>query len=413
MIFAADIRVLFSTRFIRLFCYGLVAVILALYLVEVGLGERQVGLLFSLALAGDAGISLWLTTSADSVGRKRILIIGALLMLVSGLVFAMSGSFAILLLAAVVGVISPNGKDIGPFLSVEQAALSQLVRDQDRTRLFAWYNVVGSMAAALGALGGGWLVHLLESRGVPVVDAYRSLLYGYALGGAVLLLLFLGLSSRVEVSGKIGPRAARRVLGLHRSRSTVMRLSALFALDSFGGGLILQSMMAYWFYIKFGLDAGAIGSILFAVNLLAALSALGAAWLARKIGLLNTMIFTHLPSNVFLMLVPYMPTLPLAIAMLLLRFSTSQMDVPTRQSFTMAVVAPDERSAASGVTTIARSAGAALSPTLTGFFLSVPSLISMPFLLAGGVKLMYDGLLYYSFRKTRPPEELGGPASAA
>jgi MFS family permease len=310
-------------------------------------------------------------------------------------------------------VISPTGKEIGPFLSVEQAALSQLVRDEERTRLFAWYNVVGSMAAALGALGGGWLVHFLESRGVPAVDAYRSLLYGYALGGAVLLLLFLGLSTRVEASDKIGPRAARRVLGLHRSRSTVLRLSALFALDSFGGGLILQSMMAYWFYIKFGLDAGAIGSIFFAVNVLAALSALGAAWLARKIGLLNTMIFTHLPSNVCLMLVPCMPTLPLAVAMLLLRFSTSQMDVPTRQSYTMAVVAPDERSAASGVTTIARSAGAALSPTLTGFFLSVPSLISMPFLLAGGVKLVYDGLLYYSFRNTRPPEELGEPDSVA
>jgi MFS family permease len=413
MISAADIRVLFSTRFIRLFSYGLVAVILALYLVEVGLGERQVGLLFSLALAGDAGISLWLTTSADTIGRKRILIIGALLMLVSGLVFAISESFAILVLAAVVGVISPNGKDIGPFLSVEQAALSQLVRDEDRTRVFAWYNVAGSMAAALGALGGGWLVHLLESRGVPAVDAYRSLLFGYALGGAILLLLFLGLSGRVEVSEKIGPRTARRVLGLHRSRRTVLKLSALFALDSFGGGLILQSMMAYWFYIKFGLDAGAIGSIFFAVNLLAAFSALGAAWLARKIGLLNTMIFTHLPSNVFLMLVPCMPTLPLAVAILLLRFSTSQMDVPTRQSYTMAVVAADERSAASGVTTIARSVGAAVSPTLTGFFLSVPSLISMPFLLAGGVKLVYDGLLYYSFRKIRPPEELGGPASAA
>jgi MFS family permease len=269
------------------------------------------------------------------------------------------------------------------------------------------------MAAALGALGGGWLAHLLESRGVPAVDAYRSLLYAYALGGAVLLMLFLGLSPRVEASRELEPPAEGRFLGLHRSRRTVLRLSALFALDSFGGGLILQSMMAYWFYIRFGLDAGALGSIFFAVNLLAALSALGAAWLARKIGLLNTMIFTHLPSNVFLMLVPFMPTLPLAIAMLLLRFSTSQMDVPTRQSYTMAVVAPDERSAASGVTTIARSVGAALSPTLTGFFLSVPALISMPFLLAGGVKIVYDGLLYYSFRKIRPPEELQRPTPAA
>ena len=297
---------------------------------------------------------------------------------------------------------------------MEQAALSQLVRDEDRTRLFAWYNVDGSIAAALGALGGGWLVQLLESQGVRAVDAYRALLYGYALGGATLLRFSSWgfLPAWKQRTSSRQPEAGR-LLGLHRSRRTVLRLSALFALDSFGGGLIVQSMMAYWFYIKFGLDAGAIGSIFFGVNLLAAFSALGAAWLARKIGLLNTMIFTHLPSNVFLMLVPCMPTLPLAVAMLLLQFSTSQMDVPTRQSYTMAVVAPDERSAASGVTTIARSAGAALSPALTGIFLSVPSLMSLPFLLAGGVKIVYDGLLYYSFRKTRPPEESDGRASAA
>lgn len=410
---AADVRVLFSTRFIRLFCYGLVAVILALYLVDVGLGEGQVGLLFSLALAGDAGISLWLTTSADSVGRRRILLIGALLMLVSGLVFAVSRSFAVLMLAAVVGVISPNGKEIGPFLSVEQAALSELVRDKDRTRVFAWYNLVGSMATALGALGGGWMVHILESRGVAALEAYRALLYVYAAGGAALLLLFLRLSERVEAPEKTERREVRRILGLHRSRRMVLRLSALFALDSFGGGLIVQSMVAYWFHVKFGLEAGALGSIFFAVNLLAAASALVAAWLARKVGLLNTMIFTHLPSNILLMLVPFMPTLPLAVTMLLLRFSTSQMDVPTRQSYTMAVVEPDERSAASGVTTIARSAGAALSPALTGIFLSIPALMNAPFLLAGAVKLVYDALLYFTFRKIRPPEESGNQEASA
>lgn len=411
LVISSDIRRLFCTRFIRLFCYGLVGVILALYLVAIGLGERQVGLMFSMALAGDAGISLWLTTSADSVGRRRILIIGAVLMLASGLVFARSTSFAVLLVAAVVGVISPNGKEIGPFLSVEQAALSQLVPDDERTRTFAWYNLVGSVAAAFGALGGGWLVHLLEARGATAIEAYRVLLYGYSFGGAALLLLFLSLSRSVEAPQASNQHAAPRVLGLHGSRGTVLRLSALFGLDSFGGGLIVQSMIAYWFYIRFGLDAGAIGSIFFAVNLLAAFSALGAAWLAGRIGLLNTMIFTHLPSNVFLMLVPAMPTLQLAVAMLLLRFSTSQMDVPTRQSYTMAVVAPDERSAASGVTTIARSAGASLSPALTGIFLSMPGLINMPFLLAGAVKLVYDGLLYFSFRKTRPPEEArSGPS---
>ncbi|MFH1185200.1 MAG: MFS transporter [Chloroflexota bacterium] len=405
-----DIRVLFSTRIIRLFCYGLVSVILALYLVEAGLDERQVGLLFSFTLAGDAGITLWMTTSADAFGRRRILRVGALLMLISGAVFMASDNFGILLLAAVFGVISPHGKEIGPFLSIEQAALSQLVRDEERTQVFAWYNLAGSMAAAFGALGGGWLAQLLEASGFLAIEAYRAVLLGYALGGVALLLLFMGLSPRVEAAARAEPAPARRVLGLHRSRNTVAKLSALFALDAFGGGLIVQSMLAYWFYIKFGVDAGAIGSIFFGVNLLAALSALAAAWLARRIGLINTMIFTHLPSNVLLMLVPFMPTLPLAIGVLLMRFSISQMDVPTRQSYTMAVVAPDERSAASGVTTIARSVGAAISPALTGLFLSVPSLLSLPFLLAGAVKLVYDGLLYVNFRRAKPPEELARAA---
>ncbi len=178
-----------------------------------------------------------------------------------------------------------------------------------------------------------------------------------------------------------------------------MKLSALFALDAFAGGFIIQSMVAYWFHVKFGLDAGLLGSIFFGANILAGLSALLAARLASRIGLINTMVFTHIPSNVLLCLVPFMPTLGWAVAVLLLRFSISQMDVPTRQSYTMAVVSPDERSAASGVTTIARSVGAAISPSLAGILLAYPALISAPFLVAGGLKIVYDLLLYRSFRK--------------
>ena len=407
-----DIRILFSTRSIRLLCYGLVSVILALYLVEVGLSERQVGLLFSFTLAGDAGITLWLTTSADAAGRRHILMLGALLMVVSGLVFMATERYAILLVAAVLGVISPHGKEIGPFLSVEQAALSQLVRDEDRTRVFAWYNMAGSMAAAIGSLAGGWLAHYLRATGMSAIEAYRAVLLAYAVGGLALMLLFLGLSPRIEPVA-LGPMTPpRRVLGLHHSGRIVLKLSGLFALDAFGGGLIVQSLLAYWFFVKFGLEPGAIGSILFGVNVLAAISALGAAWLAGRIGLVNTMIFTHVPSNILLMLVPLMPSLPLAIGMLLLRFSISQMDVPTRQSYTMAVVEADERAAASGITTIARSFGAMVSPALTGVFLSMPGLLSMPFLLAGGVKLVYDGLLYLNFRQVKPPEELERATSA-
>ncbi len=400
-----DAITLFSTRIIRLFCYGFLSVILALYLIQVGLNEKQIGLLLSLTLAGDAVVSLWLTTSADRFGRKRTLIIGALLMLGAGVVFIISHNVVVLMAAAIVGVISPSGNEIGPFLSVEQAALTQLLPDEKRTQTFAWYNLVGSFATATGALLGGWLAQFLQTRGLSALDAYRMVLVGYALGGFIIGVLFLSLTRDVEVDAAYHAEPTRRVLGLHRSRDVVIRLSALFSMDAFAGGLIVQSMLAYWFFIKFGVDAGIIGSIFFGTNILAGISALLAVRLANKIGLINTMVLTHVPSNILLILVPLMPTLPLAITALLLRFSISQMDVPTRQSYTVAVVSPDERSAAAGVTNIARSVGAAVSPSLTGFFLSIPMLISVPFFLAGGLKLVYDLLLYRSFRSIKPPEE--------
>jgi MFS family permease len=404
---ASDIRLLYSTRIVRLFCYGFLSVVLALYLVQVGLDEKRVGLLLSLTLAGDAGISLWLTTSADRLGRRRILILGALLMTGAGILFIITHDFVVLMAAAIVGVISPSGNEIGPFLSVEQAALSHLLPDERRTQAFAWYNLAGSFATAVGALTAGWLAEALQASGFSALEAYRAVLAGYALGGLVLVLLVLMMSGEVEVSTVAQSVSAPRVLGLHRSRGMVARLSALFAMDAFAGGLIVQSMIAYWFHIKFGVEAGVIGSIFFGANLLAGISALLAVRMARRVGLIRTMVFTHVPSNILLIVVPLMPTLPLAIGALLLRFSISQMDVPTRQSYVMAVVAPDERSAASGVTNIARSVGAAFSPSLTGIFLSVPALLSMPFLLAGGLKLVYDGLLYRGFSLAKPPEEIG------
>jgi MFS family permease len=399
-----DIKILFSTRIIRLFCYGFLSVVLALYLIETGLTEGQIGLLFSLTLVGDAGISLYLTTSADRIGRRYTLIIGALLMLLSGVVFIFTNNIIVLMAAAIIGVISPSGNEIGPFLSVEQASLTQLIPNEKRTQIFAWYNLIGSFATAIGALTGGWLAQLLQSIGWSAINAYKIVLSGYAFGGFVLAILFLSLSNAVEV--KEFTSEVKRVLGLHRSRPVVMRLSALFALDAFAGGLIVQSMIAYWFHVKFGVESGVIGSIFFGANILAGISALLAVRIANKIGLVNTMVFTHIPSNIMLIFVPIMPTLYLAIGILLLRFSISQMDVPTRQSYTLAVVEPDERSAAAGVTGIARSVGAALSPTLTGIFLASPVLFSMPFFLCGGLKIIYDLLLYHSFSTTKPPEEV-------
>jgi MFS family permease len=397
-----DIALLFSTRIIRLFCYGFLSVVLALYLTETGFTEKMVGLLFTLTLAGDAGITLWLTTRADRLGRRKTLLIGALLMLGAGAVFVVTHNIIILMAAAIIGVISPSGNEIGPFLSVEQAGLTELISNEKRTKIFAWYNMLGSFATAMGALAGGWLAQILQGSGWTNLEAYRFVLMGYGLGGLVLVILFLFVSPAIEVT-RVSEK--KHALGLHQSRKIVLKLSALFALDAFAGGLVVQSMIAYWFHVKFGVESGVLGSIFFGANILAGISALLAAPLAARIGLINTMVFTHIPSNILLMLVPLMPNLPLAIGILLARFSISQMDVPTRQSYTMAVVAPDERSAASGVTAIARSVGASLSPSLTGILFSIPALFSAPLFLAGGLKIVYDLLLFREFRAVKPPEE--------
>lgn len=400
----SNITLLFSTRIIRLFCYGFLSVVLALYLSEIGLTETQIGVLFTLTLVGDAAITLWLTTSADKFGRKRTLLLGALLMAGAGIVFVITREYILLVLAAIIGVISPADKDIGPFLSVEQASLSHLIPNQRRTQVFAWYNLAGSFASAVGALAGGWFAQGLQVRGWTALESYRVILIGYALGGVVLLFLFLNLTRSVEVE-QAQQEEIPRVLGLHRSRNVVFKLSALFAMDAFAGGLLVQSLLAYWFHVRFGVESGILGSIFFGANILAGLSALAAVGIAKRIGLINTMVFTHIPSSILLMLVPLMPSLSLAIVLLLLRFSISQMDVPTRQSYTMAVVTPDERSAAAGVTAIARSVGSSISPALTGLLFSIPALFNIPFFLCGGLKIIYDLLLFREFRAVKPPEE--------
>ena len=394
----ADGYILFGTRVIRLFAYGFLSVVLVLYLTQLRLGQGLIGLLLSLTLIGDAAISLWMTTSADRVGRRLILIAGAGLMLFAGVLFAVTDKLALLLIAAIIGVISPSGYEVGPFLSVEQAALSQIVPDGLRTQVFAWYNLVGSFATATGALCGGGLTELVQQAGIVPLNSYRTVLVLYGVMGLLLATLFTQLSPEIEAVH--GPQTPTR-FGLHRSRGIVLKLSTLFGLDAFAGGFVVQSLVAYWFHIRFGVEPAALGGIFFGANILAGISALAAAWVAARIGLVNTMVFTHLPSNILLMLVPLMPNLPSAIVLLFARFAISQMDVPARQSYTMAVVAPDERSAAAGVTGIARSIGAAISPTIAGAFLSNPVLLGAPFFVAGGLKVIYDILLYRSFRQVK------------
>jgi MFS family permease len=409
-----DGRALFATRTLRMFGYGFLAVVLVLYLTAIGLDPLAVGIVLTLTLVGDTLVSLWLTTHADRLGRRRVLVAGSLLMVLAGVVFTLSDWVPVLILAGTIGVISPTGNEVGPFLAIEQAGLSQTVPDQRRTATFAWYNVAGYIATATGALSAGLVSQLLLDRGVTEVDAYRAIVIGYALIGLVMAVGFWRIGPGIEAPPRErGPDEIREVLGLRRSRRVVLRLSALFSLDAFAGGFIPQSLMAYWFVVRFGVEPGVLGIIFFGANLLAAVSSLSAARIARRFGLINTMVFTHLPSNVLLLLVPLMPTLPLAVAVLLLRFSLSQMDVPTRQSYVISVVDPDERSAAAGVTGIARTIGAAISPSLSSVMIASAGFVSLPFYLAGGLKILYDLLLYRDFRSVTPPEESAPPTTEA
>ncbi|MGH2523359.1 MAG: MFS transporter [Anaerolineales bacterium] len=402
-----DARLLFSTRVVRLFAYGALSVVLVLYLAQAGLAEAQIGTLLTLTLIGDTAISLWITTHADRIGRRRMLIAGAGLMLLAGLAFAVTHNFALLVIAATVGVLSPSGNEVGPFLSIEQAALAQLLPGAQRTRVFAWYNLVGSFATAAGALSGGLLAQMLQGAGLSFFESYRVIVVGYAASGVMLGLMFAPLSPAVEAPANLSQVMLRDrpSLGLRDSRNIVLKLAALFSLDAFAGGFVIQSLLAYWFHLRFGVEPGVLGGIFFGANILAGVSALAAARVAARFGLINTMVFTHIPSSLLLMLVPLMPNLPLAVTVLLLRFSISQMDVPTRQSYTLAVVEPDERSAASGLTGVARTIGASLAPMLAGPLLANPALSSTPFFIAGGLKIVYDLALYRAFRAIRPPEE--------
>jgi len=403
-----DIGLLFATRILRMFGYGFLAVVLVLYLSAIGLSGGQTGLLLALTLLGDAGVSLWLTTHADRIGRRRVLLVGAILMLLAGLAFVATPVFAVLLVAATIGVISPSGNEVGPFLAVEQASLSQLVPARQRTGLFARYQLAGSFSTAAGTLAGGVVSQLAINAGASPADAYRYVIIGYAIVGGALALLFTRVSPRVEVPpADVADQTIRDRLGLHRSRGVVLRLSALFALDAFAGGFAIQGFIAFWFQNRYGLDPALLGLILSAANVLAGFSALAAGSLAARFGLVRTMVFTHLPSNILLMLVPLMPTLQLAVVMLLARFAISQMDVPTRQSYTMAIVAPDERSAAAGVTGIARSLGVAASPLFAAPLYASVALAGLPFIISGGLKVVYDLLLYRNFKRVRPPEESG------
>jgi len=397
---SVDGKKLLVTRILRTFAYGYLATALGLYLDRLGLTPTEIGVVFTAAIAGSALMTIFWSIMADRYGRRRTVATMALLMALGGIVFAVTNSFIVLILAAFTGTISATSSEVGVFQTVEQAILPQTAPDSKRTWLFSIYNFIANLAGACGSLFAA-SVGFFASLGLSGADAYRPLFVLYAAIGLANFLIFLTLSDRVELARVEGER---RFIGIHRSTGTVAKLSALFGLDAFAGGLVVQSIVAYWFFLRWGLQIADLAVVFFLVGIVSGLSLLAAGWLAERIGLLNTMVFTHLPSHLLLLLVPLAPTAPLAIACYLLRMSISQMDVPTRQSYAMAVVDPDERTATAGITNVARTSASAIAPTIAGIAFSAAAL-SLPFFVAAGLKFVYDGLVYFTFRNVHPPEE--------
>ena len=395
-----DGKKLLVTRGLRTFGYGYLAVALGLYLQQLGLSSFQVGLVLTAAVAGSALMNILWSLVADRFGRRRAIATMAALMVAGGLVFALGDRLWLLVLGAFTGTISASSAEVGPFVTVEQAILPQTAPDERRTWLFSIYDTVGSLAGAAGALFTG-AVALFARFGLTGASSYRPLFVVYAGIGLLNLVFFLSLSERVESARVDGPR---RLTGLHQSTGLVAKLSALFGLDALAGGLVLQSIVAYWFHLRWGLSPATLGVLFFWAGLLSGASLLAAGWMAQRFGLLNTMVFSHLPSNLLLILVPLAPAAWLAILFFLARMSVSQMDVPTRRSYTMAVVEPDERTAAAGITNVARTVASAFSPLVSGAAIGIGAL-ALPFFIAGGLKVVYDGLVYATFRNVRPPEE--------
>jgi MFS family permease len=396
----ADARRLVAGRALRGFADGFVSVYLAVYLQLLGLSAVQVGAIVTATLLGSAALTLAVGLVAHRLSPRPVLLGAALLMLATGIGFAVSRDFWPLLVVAFAGTLNPSSGDVSVFLPTEQAVLTSEVAALERTDLFARYTLGGTLLGAFGALASGLPEVAATHLGWPLVDAFRA---GFALYGAVAILigiLYLGLT-RTRAPQADGTGGAP----LRRARAVVLRLSALFALDAFGGGFAVDAMLALWLFLRFELPLQTAGTIFFAARILSAFSQLISPRLAARIGLVETMVFTHIPANLFLILAALMPTAPLAVACLLARMALSQMDVPARQSYVMAIVPPEERAAAASVTNVPRSLGTALAPLLAGAMLQ-HSTFGWPLIVGGVLKLAYDLLLLFLFRRLRPAEEV-------
>jgi len=395
-----DGRRLLTTRAIRGFADGAVSVLLPSYLITIGFTAGQVGAIVFGTLLGSAALTLIVGLASHRVGRKRVLLGACMLMFATGIGFAAFRTFWTLFVVAVVGTLNPSAGDVSLFLPVEQAALTETVQARDFTAMFALYNVGGSFAGALGALASGLPSTLATRYGLTAAASQH---FGFLMYSAIALLaafLYLSLSSAVEADPM--PANARP---LAKSRAVVIKLSALFSIDAFGGGFVVQSLLALWLFRRFGLSVQAAGIFFFATGLLGAVSQFVSSSLAARVGRINTMVYTHVPANLFMILAALMPTAPLALGCLLLRASMSSMDVPARQSYVMAVVPPEERAAAASVTNVPRSLASAFAPLPSGLLLDY-SLFGWPLVIGGGLKVLYDLLLLLQFRSVRPADEL-------
>jgi MFS family permease len=394
-----DAVVLLQTRGIRAFGDGIVSVVLASYLAAVGLSDARIGIVVGATLLGSAFLTLAVGLRGHHIGRRRLLQVVSLLLIATGLGFAAVTSFWPLLVVAFIGTLNPSGGDVSVFLPTEQALLPGTAPDAQRTALFARYSLVGSLVAAVGALCAGVPEWIGDRAGVATETALRWTFVLYAALGLVVLVRYRSLSPAIEPAGD-APAVA-----LGESRGVVYRLAVLFSLDSFGGGFVLTALVVLWLQKRFDLSIAVSGAIFFWAGVLSAFSALVAVKIAARIGLVRTMVFTHLPANGFLVLAAFMPTAPLAVAALLARAALSQMDVPVRTSYVMAVVSPAERPAAASVTNVPRSLASVVSPVLAGWMLG-HSDFGWPLVVGGVVKATYDLLLLRQFRDVRPPEEI-------
>jgi MFS family permease len=393
----ADAPILLLARGARAFADGFISVLLPVYLLTLGFDGFQIGGVATATLAGSAALTLLVGFIAHRFRMRRLLVSAAMLMIATGVCFALVRDFWPLLLVAFIGTLNPSAGDVSVFLPLEQSVLPQMVSDRERTALFARYSLIGSLLGALGALCAG-IPELIAARtGLALMQVLPGMFVVYAALGLIALALYRQLSPALEER-----QTARSALV--RSRRLVYTLAALFSLDSFGGGLVVQSLVALWLFQRVDLSVTTAGTIFFWTGVCSAASYLLAARLAQRIGLVNTMVFTHLPSNVLLLLVPFMPNLSLAIALLLARSALSQMDVPVRNSYVMAVVPRNERPAAASVTSVPRSLASAAGPLASGYLLGL-SAFGWPLVAAGTLKAIYDLLLLALCAKVRPPEE--------